>query len=132
MNPTTLPDGTIIELVADDEGDDLNDDERRALHAALSASPGSRLLRVACRQHPPSWKSSVSAAPLSVPVRTKPEAVAAAFLSSAGPPSSSEVDVVGQTLPARAGQQPVHRGDLGLACTAANEDDDSRMLTLQW
>jgi hypothetical protein len=27
--PTTLPEGTVIELVADDEGDDLTDDERR-------------------------------------------------------------------------------------------------------
>ena len=36
--PTTLPEGTVIELVADDEGDDLTDDERRALHEALSAS----------------------------------------------------------------------------------------------
>lgn len=36
--PTTLPDGTVIDLVADDEGDDLTEDERRALHAALSAS----------------------------------------------------------------------------------------------
>jgi hypothetical protein len=36
--PTTLPDGTVIELVADDEGDDLTDEERRALHEALSAS----------------------------------------------------------------------------------------------
>jgi hypothetical protein len=36
--PTTLPDGTIIDLVADDEGDDLTEEERRALHAALSAS----------------------------------------------------------------------------------------------
>jgi hypothetical protein len=36
--PTSLPDGTVIDLVADDEGDDLTDDERRALHAALSAS----------------------------------------------------------------------------------------------
>ena len=36
--PTTLPDGTVVELVADDEGDDLTEDERRALHAALSAS----------------------------------------------------------------------------------------------
>jgi len=36
--PTTLPDGTVINLVADDEGDDLTDDERRALHEALSAS----------------------------------------------------------------------------------------------
>ena len=35
---TTLPEGTVIDLVADDEGDDLADDERRALHDALSAS----------------------------------------------------------------------------------------------
>ena len=36
--PTTLPDGTVIELVADDEGDDLTEDERKELHEALSAS----------------------------------------------------------------------------------------------
>ena len=36
--PTTLPDGTVIDLVADDEGDDLTDEERQALHDALSAS----------------------------------------------------------------------------------------------
>ena len=36
--PTDLPEGTVINLVADDEGDDLTDDERRALHDALSAS----------------------------------------------------------------------------------------------
>ena len=36
--PTTLPEGTLVDLVADDEGDDLTDDERRALHEALSAS----------------------------------------------------------------------------------------------
>ncbi len=36
--PTTLPEGTVIDLVADDEGDNLTDEERRALHAALSAS----------------------------------------------------------------------------------------------
>lgn len=36
--PTTLPDGTMIDLVADDEGDDLTDDERRSLHEALSTS----------------------------------------------------------------------------------------------
>ena len=36
--PTTLPDGTVVDLVADDEGDDLTDAERRALHDALSAS----------------------------------------------------------------------------------------------
>ena len=36
--PTTLPDGTVLDLVADDEADDLTDSERRALHDALSAS----------------------------------------------------------------------------------------------
>jgi hypothetical protein len=30
--PTTLPEGTVIDLVADDNADDLSDDERRALH----------------------------------------------------------------------------------------------------
>jgi hypothetical protein len=36
--PTTLPEGTVVDLVADDEGDDLTDEERHALHEALSAS----------------------------------------------------------------------------------------------
>jgi hypothetical protein len=36
--PTTLPDGTVIDLVADDEGDDLTEEERYALQEALSAS----------------------------------------------------------------------------------------------
>jgi hypothetical protein len=36
--PTSLPDGTILDLVADDEGDDLSVEERRALHTALSTS----------------------------------------------------------------------------------------------
>ena len=36
--PTNLPEGTVVDLVADDEGDDLTDPERRALHDALSAS----------------------------------------------------------------------------------------------
>jgi hypothetical protein len=36
--PTTLPEGTVVDLVADDEGDDLTDEERRALHDALSTS----------------------------------------------------------------------------------------------
>jgi hypothetical protein len=36
--PTTLPEGTTIDLVVDDEGDDLTDAERRALHEALSSS----------------------------------------------------------------------------------------------
>ena len=35
---TTLPEGTVINLVADDEGDSLTDEERRALHAALAES----------------------------------------------------------------------------------------------
>ncbi|MGB7217923.1 MAG: hypothetical protein WBD07_03850 [Vicinamibacterales bacterium] len=34
----TLPDGMVVELVADDEGDDLTDAERRALHDTLSIS----------------------------------------------------------------------------------------------
>ena len=36
--PTTLPEGTVIDLVADDDGDDLSEEERRVLHEALSAS----------------------------------------------------------------------------------------------
>ena len=37
-DPTTLPEGTVVELVADEEGGDLTDEERRALHGALSGS----------------------------------------------------------------------------------------------
>ena len=36
--PTTLPEGTVLELVVDDEGDDLTDEERAALHADLERS----------------------------------------------------------------------------------------------
>jgi hypothetical protein len=36
--PTALPEGRVVDLVADDEGDDLNEDERRALHEALASS----------------------------------------------------------------------------------------------
>jgi hypothetical protein len=36
--PTTLSDGTVVDLVLDDEGDDLSGEERRALHETLSAS----------------------------------------------------------------------------------------------
>jgi hypothetical protein len=36
--PTTLPEGTVIDLVFDDEGDDLTDAERRALHAKMARS----------------------------------------------------------------------------------------------
>jgi len=33
--PTDLPEGTVLDLVVDDEGDDLSDEERAALHEAL-------------------------------------------------------------------------------------------------
>lgn len=33
--PTALPEGTVLDLVVDDEGDDLTDEDRRALHAAV-------------------------------------------------------------------------------------------------
>jgi hypothetical protein len=36
--PTELPDGTEIQLTIADERDDLDDDERAALHAALRRS----------------------------------------------------------------------------------------------
>ena len=35
--PTSLPEGTILDLVCDDEGDDLSDDERRDRDAAILA-----------------------------------------------------------------------------------------------
>jgi hypothetical protein len=36
--PTTPPHGMEIDVVANDEGDDLTDEERAALHDALSAA----------------------------------------------------------------------------------------------
>jgi hypothetical protein len=36
--PTTLPEGTVLDLVVDDEGDDLDDEERARLHARLDAA----------------------------------------------------------------------------------------------
>ena len=36
--PSPYPDGTVIELVVADEGDDLDDEERAELHAALEKS----------------------------------------------------------------------------------------------
>lgn len=39
--PTTLPEGTVVDLVVDDEGDDLTEEERRTLHEALLASSNS-------------------------------------------------------------------------------------------
>jgi hypothetical protein len=36
--PTTLPEGTVLDLVADDEGDDLTASEGKALHASIRES----------------------------------------------------------------------------------------------
>lgn len=36
--PVTLPEGTVLDLVVDDGGDDLDDAERALLHAALRES----------------------------------------------------------------------------------------------
>jgi hypothetical protein len=36
--PTALPEGTELDLIIDDEGDDLTDHERQALHEALLRS----------------------------------------------------------------------------------------------
>jgi hypothetical protein len=36
--PTGLPEGTVLDLVIDDRGDDLDEAERAALHAHLAAS----------------------------------------------------------------------------------------------
>ena len=33
--PTTLPEGTVLDLVVDDEGDDLTEEERAVLHKHL-------------------------------------------------------------------------------------------------
>jgi hypothetical protein len=39
--PTALPEGTVLDLVIDDEGDDLDDEERRALDACLRSEMAS-------------------------------------------------------------------------------------------
>jgi hypothetical protein len=36
--PTDLPEGTVLDLVVDDEGDDLDQKERAALNLAISRS----------------------------------------------------------------------------------------------
>ena len=36
--PTDLPEGTVLDLVQDDEGDDLTEEEREALHAEIRRS----------------------------------------------------------------------------------------------
>lgn len=41
--PCSLPEGTVLELVVADDGDDLSEEERQALHAELeSAWDGAR------------------------------------------------------------------------------------------
>jgi hypothetical protein len=35
---TELPEGTVLDLVLDDEGDELDDEQRRALDAAIAIS----------------------------------------------------------------------------------------------
>lgn len=39
--PTTLPEGTVLDLVVDDEGDELDDEERAALHATIAKARAS-------------------------------------------------------------------------------------------
>ena len=34
--PTDLPEGTVLDLVVDDEGDDMDDTEREALNASIA------------------------------------------------------------------------------------------------
>lgn len=34
--PTSLPEGTVLDLVVDDEGDDLSESERKVLQRAIS------------------------------------------------------------------------------------------------
>ena len=36
--PTDLPEGTVLELVVDDGGDDLGDDEHEAIRSAIATS----------------------------------------------------------------------------------------------
>lgn len=36
--PTSLPEGTVLDLVVDDEGDNLDEEERAALHESLSTA----------------------------------------------------------------------------------------------
>lgn len=36
--PTSLPEGTVLDLVVDDEGDELSEVERDALHRAMSVA----------------------------------------------------------------------------------------------
>lgn len=44
--PVDLPDGTVVELVPVDQGDDLDDEDRARLHAALDRSQEDFLAQV--------------------------------------------------------------------------------------
>jgi len=39
--PTVLPEGTVLDLVVDDEGDNLTPEERKVLHGALRRADAS-------------------------------------------------------------------------------------------
>ena len=69
--PTNLPEGTVIDLVADDEGDDLTDEERRALPTGCQHRGDRRGLEGFDRP-PRSWMNCASAGERSA--RTTPEA----------------------------------------------------------
>ena len=45
--PVDLPEGTVLDLVIDDEEDELDEEERRALHARLAESAASTSLAAA-------------------------------------------------------------------------------------
>ena len=64
--PTTLPEGTVVDLVADDEGDDLTADERQALQTRCPR-PGHQPRRVVFVQHRRFWTNCVSAGELAGP-----------------------------------------------------------------
>ena len=69
--PTGLPDGTVVDLVADDEGDDLTDPIGRRCMRRWSA-PGSRSMQAGFDRHQRS--SRVTHTAVNLPVITTPEA----------------------------------------------------------
>src|SRR4051812_25538564 len=71
--PTLLPEGTTLDLVVDDEGDDLDDEEREALNAHLA--PAGTAPRPATSVRPASyWPSFAASADEAPPRRHDPEA----------------------------------------------------------
>ena len=55
--PVDLPEGTVVDLVPVDQGDDLDDDDRARLHAALDRSQRDFLAGRAFRQSK-CWQNS--------------------------------------------------------------------------